>query len=242
MNKQTIYWTSKNINDLLLEPPKNLLKDLKESKFLHGEETETYYQCPGYINFFRNMYVVKSAMDLELDYAVDASGNVSITTDKSQEWYDKYVSINKYNADQQMIHLNHYLYFFSEDSIEMQSMPAFFHHTDVSQHDLATGSFDISKWFRPLYPNIILNSGHLSIKKGDALFYLKFDTKKSIDFKHFLLTKEVLDKSNVCLTVKELTSGLKFRQLYSLFAKRNYNKKIIQSIKKSLTGEFREFK
>jgi hypothetical protein len=234
-----VYWSSKNINPLLLEEPKSVLKDLKSSNFLYGEETKTYYRCPGYTNFFKNMFVVKSPTDFELTYNNDDPENIRIDVDKPQKFFDDNIHIHKYSKDQQMVHVVWEKFFFSEQQLNLTITPAFFHHNGLSNHYLAAGKMDISKWFRPLYLNVILDEKKLKIKKGDALFYLKFETDENINFKHFELNDKIECFSNDCVTLKEGVSNLNFKSIYNMFAKRNYNKKIMKEIKKNLTGDFK---
>lgn len=233
-----IYWSSRGINPLLLEPPTNVLQELKKSNFLHGEETSGYYRCPGYTEFFKNMYVIKSTIDFELEHIVDDDGS-RVVINKDQNFFDENIFVEKYSKEQQMIHINSFLYLFSEKDVDVSVMPAFFHESDLyKEHYIVSGKFNISKWFRPLYPNIILKSNKLKIKRGDALFYLKFHTDESINFKHFKLNETILGFSVDCLNLKHNVSNMGFKRLYNLFMRKNYNKKIMKEIKKNLTGDF----
>jgi len=222
---------------LLVEPPKSVLQDIKDNNTFYGEETKNILMCPGYVNYFKNMFVVKAHSSFELTYNVSGE-EVDIRIDKDQRYFDDNLHIEHYSPEQQMVHLSWFRYFFSESSVEISTMPAFFHHNNLNNHYVVAGKFDISKWFRPLYPNIILGEGKLKIKKGDALFYIKFDTDEKINFKHFKHTQEINDMSEQCLGLKHLVANMGFKRLYSLFAKRNFNKKVMKEIKKNLTGDF----
>jgi hypothetical protein len=117
-------------------------------------------------------------------------------------------------------------------------MPAFYHDNDLNNHYITSGKFNISKWFRPLYPNIILKGSKLKIEKGDALFYIKFHTNENINFKHFEQTEYLNSLSKDCLNVKSVIPHMGLDKLYKLFTRRNQNKKVLREIKKNLTGDF----
>lgn len=63
---------------------------------------------------------------------------------------------------------------------------------------LATGQFDIGKWYRPwrLDYHIPLNAKSFIIEKNDPLFFLEFFTDRKIIFRRYLLTPELLNLSD----------------------------------------------
>lgn len=222
-----------------MEKPESVLKDLSEQGTFFGEESSMYSQCPGYTNFFKNMFIVRAPVDINLKYEVNNDGNVRIyMEDKDQYFYDKHVTVKKYSAKQQIIHLNWHRYLFSESSLQVSQIQPFFHKNGLSDHYVATGTYDISKWIRPFYPNITLNSGELNIKRGDVLYYLKFHTEDKVNLKYFEKTDRIEELKEECIGVKSECPGLRLKTLYKMFAKGDYNKRIIKEIKNNLTGEY----
>jgi hypothetical protein len=233
-----VYWTCDNVNSLLVEPLKSVVNDLKKNNFLFGEETKNYYKCPGYTNFFKNTFVIESSMSFELTHTINPNGSPNIGVNRDQKFFDDNILVDKLSDIQQMIHINQFHYFFSEQDIEISVMPAFYHDNDLNNHYITSGKFNISKWFRPLYPNIILKGSKLKIEKGDALFYIKFHTNENINFKHFEQTEYLNSLSKDCLNVKSVIPHMGLDKLYKLFTRRNQNKKVLREIKKNLTGDF----
>lgn len=237
MNKikksRDVYWSSHNANGLLIEAPEVLLKDLSEQEAFFGEEPSMYSKCPGYAAFFKNTFIVRAPVDLKLRYEVNGEVHIYVEGE-DQDFYDRHVTIKKYSTQQQIIHLNWHRYLFSESDLEVSQIHPFYHKNGLSDHYVATGTYNISKWIRPIYPNITLTSNELNIKRGDVLYYLKFHTDDKINLKQFKKTDIIEELKEDCIGVKAECPGLRLKALYSLFDKKNYNKKIMKEIKNNL--------
>jgi hypothetical protein len=65
----------------------------------------------------------------------------------------------------------------------MRQVPPYMHKVKASETAwISAGSYDISKWFRPIFPSYILWEGEteVSIVKDEPDTYLQFETNKKI--------------------------------------------------------------
>jgi hypothetical protein len=225
---------------LLSEPPELVAKDLIKGNHIKGAGFKMYSKCNAYIKFFQNTYVIKSNFDLDLQHTVDSNGNVGISSiNKTQKFFDEKLSILFYEKEQQLIQPSIYTIFFSESDISISQSPAFFHNNDFTNNTvLAVGEMNISKWYRPLQPAFFMKNDTVDIKVGDALYYVKFNTDEKIRFRHYDTNDKLNRYHQECTFLKEFKSNIGLKKLYSMFTKRNYNKKILTEIKKNLTGDF----
>ena len=237
-----VYWSfnADNINtDLIIEKPCNALVDLKKNKYFKGLDMKVYSKCSALPEYFKNVLVIKSLCDFTLRHEVDVDGNVVIKTNKPQKFFDDNIQIETYEKEQQVIQLNWNWYFFSEEKIEISITPAFMHENNFTKNTtFLPGKMNISKWFRPIRPGFKMDTSEVNVKRGDALFYVHFNTDEKIDLKHFKWDGLIANYQSGCLHVKNLVERLSLKKLYDMFEKRNFNKKIMKEIKKNLTGDF----
>ena len=238
-----VYWSfnAERLNaELLVEKPMNALVDLKKNNYFEGVQMKDYSRCSALPEYFKNVLMIKSLCDFTLIHEVDVDGKVVITTNKSQKFFNDTIQIDTYEKEQQVIQMNWNWYFFSEEKIEISITPAFMHENNFTKNTtFLPGKMDISKWFRPIRPAFKMNTSEIDVKRGDALFYVHFNTDEKIDLKHFKWSGLIENYQSGCLHVKSLVERLSLKKLYDMFEKRNYKKKIMKEIKKNLTGEFK---
>ena len=241
-----VYWTSfaemdKGI-DLLSQAPVLVTKDIKEGGHIKSNGFDEYTHCPSYAKFFQNTYVIKSNFDLTLEHNVDENGNVYVNlVGKSQDFFNKHITITDYEQEQQLIRPTIFNTFFTDKDVDIAITPAFLHDNGFIRNAMVPpGGMNISKWFMPLQTAFFMKSNRVDIKVGDALFYVKFDTSgEPIRFNHFEMSDKLKEYQKECLGVRNFRSNLGLSKLYNLFTKRNYNKKIMKEIKNNLTGDFK---
>lgn len=140
--------------------------------------------CPAYNDFIRNMFVVKSPLDLEFE--VDYPKAVKLVTpDISQEVINLLFDV-RFNSGNDMfphIEIGYNNYFVSDKPVNIEVLPAFMHYNGFTNNaTLIPGIFDISKWVRPVTFSFELKSkqSRVSIKRGDVLFYVRFQTDETV--------------------------------------------------------------
>jgi len=128
-------------------------------------------------------------------------------------------------------------HFFADSPIEMEMLPATLHSNEFTTFTrVYPGKFDIGRWFRPLLPSFRLEKSSVKVKRGDALYYVKFDRDKRINLVNFEVTEKIEKLASACLDAKRLQPGFKFRSIYSFFERKNYKQIILEEIKKTTTS------
>jgi hypothetical protein len=127
--------------------------------------------------------------------------------------------------------------FFSEDEINIQLTPPYFHKTKASEYaTVLSGEFNISKWFRPIIPTFSLwdSSKELVISEQDPLAYVNFITDKKIILQEFTETEKIKHIMNECIMMKEKFPNLPLSESYNKFLLSNKHKELIKEIKNNL--------
>ena len=207
--------------------PENVLESLSKST----DEVKQYISCYAAQKELKNCYLIRSDIDINLEF--DSLGH--IRTDRfDQKFYDLFVSANGATLNLAFNNI-----FFSKNSVEVVQLPAIYHDTPFDEDFYACiGSYDISKWFRPLNAAYINKDLHkqktISIKRGDPLFYVKFNTNSKVRLKKFEFTEYLYHKMSSCTLLKTTNPKLNLHKLYNIFTSNNLNKRILKEIKNNL--------
>ena len=101
-------------------------------------------------------------------------------------------------------------------------------------HISTFGTYDISNWFRGLtYPIIFKKPTTLEIKRGDILYYIRFNTDKKINLVNFEYTPELAKIQQELLnlkTFKPFNLNLSMLPYYKLFKSNKIKKQIMKNI------------
>ncbi len=223
-----VYWANFGSVDrlqrvnLTVEPPVRIMQTL------HKESGESSYKaCTGAKNLFQNTFVIKSPFD------VDASIVDGVVYEPNQ-----LVSLRKPTyANAYSIDYDFNWVFFSEESVEIVQTPPYMHSTQASEYGiLASGSFDISKWFRTINLTYNLHQGvnTFNTKKDEPLCYIDFRTKKRVILKQFELTHDLHSLAFAAAELKQFFPFESLETLYNRFTRSNRHKKVMQEIRKNL--------
>jgi hypothetical protein len=219
-----------NISKLAYLEIENLYSDLLE-RYKQDEDIKKYLRCYAAIKDLKNTFIVKSPVDFNvfLDHETK-----NIFCDKGDDFLASYFDITKGS-----IQIGQQLYLFSEESLTVTQLPPYLHDVPYNEYYGVTGSFDISKWFRPIVPGLIsknLNSknNNISVKRGDPLYYIKFNTDKDIELINYSMNENLIKYSLDCFGYKNFVYSQKLEKLYNVFMNKKYNKKIIREIRKEL--------
>ena len=221
--------------DLLLIPPENLYKEIKQ-KCAGNYTYENYMKCPAAVNELKNTYILKA--DNDYNVLIDRTKNfLTFKNYNIQESLESNIVINGRDCSDSFGITNSIL-LFSETSLEVSSLPPYLHknswgHLDVQ---VPAGIFDINKWFRPINPAFINfeNKAEFFIKRGDPLLYLRFHTNEKVKLQEFRMTEKIYDIQQHCVHMKKFLPGKSLNFVYDLFLKRKYNKLLMKEIKNNL--------
>lgn len=214
--------------DLLHFDLENLYDNLKDNHFL-----SSYLKCPAAIYELKRTFIVKSPIECSL--MLDKKTNtVKIKSASNFASQKTFFPINDFFES---FSLNSNLILFSQKSVNVTQLPPYMHHVSwKNQIFNSTGIFDISKWYRPLNATWIHNNNllDLDIKRGDPLYYIRFETNQKINLIRYDMNEALIKYSRHCLDAKHWIKNRPLKFWYEKFQNNNYNKKIFYEIKKNL--------
>ena len=227
-NNLEVYWGEYDVGknkEMLYFPPIPLMKELLKQHL--PENIEEYFRCPAAQDEIRNTYIIKAPSDLEI--------NLTNNDIKAYGFENEPIFVRSAKGRWVDFNLEHV--FFAPTTLRMTIYPAYLSDNEITRGTrFFPGTYDISKWIRPINPSYLIHSNNLKVKRGDALYYIKFHTDKKITFKHFYLTDNLKVLIQRCLNIKFYYKKLKLNYLYDLFLEKNYNKRVLKEIKSNLTG------
>lgn len=151
-----------------------------------------YLKCPAHTDFLKNIFVLKSPIDIEFDFDIDDEIVKVFCNNLSQEIFQNIIDLrflDKKNAGNNsfpIIGIDFLNIFNCQEDMPMSVMPAFLHYNEFTENTcVIPGQFDISKWTRPVEIVFELKNpkSKFIINKGDALCYFKFHTDEIIKIK-----------------------------------------------------------
>ena len=237
----TVYWShlpiNKNIPDdlsLLIEEPipvfNMVLKEFGKKNFVRDKDS-MFFNCPAFKNVNKNVFAITSPVNLTFDLN-DTRIQVK---ELAQREFDNMIHVR--NFMDRFLSINFGLLMFSGKSVQASQLPAYMSSCEMAvKTRIVPGVFDISKWFRPFELSFFVNefNNTLSIKRGDPLFYICFDTDEDIEFKRFKCTDKLTREVDMCLSVKRYVSNLGLEQLYNMFNGSRTNKRVLKLIEQNL--------
>jgi hypothetical protein len=236
MSKETVtvYWAvhthpkRQTYVNMLWDAPTPLITTLPQG---FGGKDGNYRECSGISKTIKNTYTFIHPLTTK----VELSGNPEDPTFNSDlnVWNSRSAALK----DCYSINYDFGWLFFAEESLELKVTPPYLHNTSDSKTGfVASGSFDISKWFRPVTLAYVLWQGNnsLTVTKGDPALYVEFLTDKKVIFKHFELTEDI---HSLALQSVESTNYMRFKPLsyrYQQFTSSHRDKRVLKLIKDNL--------
>lgn len=217
-------------------PVISLLKKLRnDTNITSDTRGGDFLKCPAVIGSIRNTYAVLSPIDLDIVW----DGQSIHTKNYDQDFFNKFVFIRDSTKGYMSMSLS-LLVFFAESSVNMRYMTASYSKTDfLKKTTLITGEYNIGDWFRPVDIGFIINEpSTVSIKKGDPLFYVKFDTDSNIVLKRFFHDSSLEEIIQDCVRIKYYTQNWPIvnylNTIYKLFRESKIKNLILKRIKANL--------
>ena len=215
-----VYWTP-DTNDspefeILFSEPESLFKHLQKTR-----EGSLHMKCPAFVDFVKNIYVIKSPIDMEISVnRKDKSMQVAGITEKLGTFVINRIG-DVGEKSPLALSLPPAYIFYSNDDIDMESMHAFMEVNDsISNLMSVPGTYNISKWIRSIDFSAEIKDENkpIKIKKGDVLFYVKFRTKddSKVELERVLLTEELKYAARACFSVKQHIKNIPLKTLYKM--------------------------
>jgi hypothetical protein len=221
-------------------PPEPVLPHILANR--NHVSDNTYLKCPAFIDYYKNVYVIKSPFSMKINFNSEAK-YLSVQP-QCQEFYDTFLRnrADVISKDDPFLFsiLIKYLFTADADCI-LEELPVMFHDSPLnSKLKLIPGTYNIGKWFRPIEVayEVMDKADSVTIKRGDPLFYVRFVSKdnKKINLKHAKFSPEQLKAVQHCTMLKKsfpnhaIDSAYKFvEKLVPLFRRKkcpfNWSKK-----------------
>jgi hypothetical protein len=234
-----VYWANFGSLDrlqrtnLFVEPPIRIMNSFhKESG--NSTNSASYKACSGAKNLFFNTFVLKSPFDVDAEI-IGEHPNVMIQ--------EQHQLLNLRNPTYEKAHSVDYDFhwiFFCEESVEMVQTPPFAHKVISSDYGIiASGSYDISKWFRSINATYNLHKGidKFKVKKDEPIFYIDFRTKKRVILKQFDLSPDLHRLAFAASEIKNFFPFETLEVLYNRFLRSKRHKKVMKEIQQNLLDD-----
>jgi hypothetical protein len=204
-------------------------------KFYSETATTNHRKCPAHQNQFKNTYVVCSPIDIEIEI------------NKEQNWCDivepktlppealnpRFMEEHESPYPVFSLRLNRFI-FTPEDTsknIYIEQLEPILEWDRAKNIRVVEGSFNISKWTRPLEATYEQQTKNITVKfkRGQPIYYVRFSTddpEDIITLNKVDMNKELFDDAERCLGVKRFYPAQKLKTLYDL------RTKFIESFKK----------
>ena len=197
-----------------IQPLSSLSKDIVDSR-----KDVVFLKCPAHTDFMKNTFVFKSPIDINLDIDITETATNVWCDNIPQPLFDKIIDLRFLQVNEAgrspypIIGIDFLNTFTCAEEMNISIVPAHMHYNDfTAKTSVIPGTYDISKWTRPveLVFEVRKYKERIEIKKGDALFYVKFNSRSQVK-----LQKSVTpwDQIDVCskLRASSTFKSLKYR-------------------------------
>ena len=245
MGEVVVYWACQN-HQYEAPEPDFAVHDLHDRVIKMSdqfpERSSMILRCPVAVGHLKNTFRVKSPIDYDITWK---DSNKFVTTQQDQNFFDNSVFIRDYKTGLLTYKFASYIFFTEEENLDMEIRHAnYCNKSHATNTSFLEGSINIGKYFRAIDCAFFINHPDVlvSVNRGDALYYTKFNTTKKVRFKKFLLTPEILNFKNAVVdAVKFVKPGYpnttildRLKVYYEIFKTSHYKKLIIKHIKNNL--------
>lgn len=210
-----------------------VLADLKKNKTDLGSQ-QSFFSCRAFLGFNKNLYMITNPFDID----VNINDFGQIVNNGNKELDGLFNNRLKQIENCKNFNYEYYYFFYSEESVEIETMSPFMHESNFTKNAyIVPGSFNISKWFRPINPEIQFlpnHDNHVVSQKNDPLLYIRFKTDRPVILKQFFMPRELMDVSESIVSYKQYEQNKTFAYLYGLFSNSPLPNRILRLIKDNL--------
>ena len=185
-----------------------------------GEGTKNMARCPSFRDFYKNTFVYRSPIDFTIKK--DENINVNFPSQNAEpvtplaDVIDGVVEIMPVDG----------FFVLASKSVDMDILPP-----SLSKHiPNVSATFDVGKWTRSIHPAIIPEKGNLTVKRGDALFYMRFRTNEKINVK-IVSDENIVDLMVPVTSIRKYVKNKPLQFFYDIFEKNKLRNEIIKKLK-----------
>lgn len=236
MKELTVYYCTdlnSNYGELLFYP-----FGKKALTVMDVDKEANILACPAFRDFYKNTFYFQSPKDITVTKKEDELTWFLPEVDKGRDF--SYVSTAVYPRTHRTFTLRYMnILFWCEEDLEIEQIHPVLVDSELAvETELVAGKFNISKWFREIDNAYQMRKtfNSINIKRGEPLFFVRFNTDRDIIFKRFSYTEEIKKLNKMCLKVKNVDSKFfsKIQNYYDLFLGQNMNKRVTKAVKEAL--------
>ncbi|HQY88725.1 MAG TPA: hypothetical protein PK402_08700 [Tepidisphaeraceae bacterium] len=190
-----------------------------------------FLDCPAFLRSMSNLYVWRSPLDV---HARLENGKFVAADSASAGFVDLLAQMPGSRTIRNQFKFYVDAIFFAPEAVMMSSYPAFFHSSQLqTRAQYIPGGFDIAKWFRPVEGQFELmeNTTEIQWKRGDPMFYFKFETTSPIRLKRFKVTPEIFATSMGCIRYKKWRPNASLGKVYDAFCQSKTDEALLEMVK-----------
>ena len=202
---------------ILFGEPQPLLTELAKERV----GTPAYIKCPAFVKVCQNTFLIRCPINLNISINPD----LTVSSDNyGQAFFDLFINPRMNQTD----HSNPFLMdtfpeylFYANEPVEMELLDPILLHGQVSRNvRIIPGSFDISKWIRPIQYafEVIDSSRPLEFRAGDPLFMIRFKTvnDRPVKFVRFVQDQNAGAAVEACVGLKDFRPQIGLKKMYEL--------------------------
>lgn len=195
--------------------------------FASGDNLEAAYgKCYAFLDYFKNVYALCAPVDIELDIneqGVVVEAKVGNAANPAMRGFVHFRSAPDANTNI-LVTLNYQYTFFSTAEVMIEQMPPFMDYTLMKQGvTTIPGTYDISKWVRPVEAVLEVAKGVRSvvIPAGTPLTYVRFVSMDggTVELERVENTPELDKVIRTCIGLKMLRAKTPLKQCYDMAKK-----------------------
>lgn len=236
---KTVYWSPLVGDNYVMsyldqQEPDRLLNHINKNSFpQYREGHQNFRLCPAFMNLFKNTY----ALRFTHDYKLEMKDNEIWSTMLDEDFFKS--QLRWRSDDKKFLGFNLLYYFFCEEDLEMSVTPSYFEDNDFNSCAVfIPGTFNISRWFRPLECAFIVRNdrNEVIMNKGDIYAYIHFKTDEKIRFKRFHASPDILDLgvNFIRFNKKNIRPTMSMIPFYDVFVRTKMKKLVLKKIKENL--------
>jgi hypothetical protein len=175
-------------NQIYAEPTP-MLNDLKKYRKDGADRNNSLLHCPAFNDMYSNTWVFENLIDSKFE--LDKKTNTFAALQEHQIHGMR--TLPEFFEGQKVLWLPLSWLFFSEESVNIEVTPPHVHPVvHRSYGSIVPGSYDISKWFRPMNTEILINKDQTRFHlPAEPIAYIRFNTTRKVVLKRFELTPEI---------------------------------------------------
>lgn len=194
------------------------------------DSKSNYNKCPAFVNYIDQIWVLKSALDLDIEWNSQKKKIISNLPSPSHDLFIKTHDgdFNPY-VDRPIVALNTCVLFLADNDVWVDFMPPF-NHIDHKWR-LIPGTFNIYNWQRPVVPTFEMIENKITIKRGQPLAYFRFrshNPKDVFKLSKVSLTADIENLVMSCSSVKFFQRNISWKIITGLIPNKLRPRKLLK--------------